>query len=430
MAASLFVIGGGGREHSLAWHTRTLEPHAQIYCAPGNPGIARIADCLPIPINDLSALAAAARDLRADLTIVGPEAPLVAGIADVFAALGMSIMGPSSAAAALEGSKVFAKDLMRRYGVPTARHTAFRELIPALTHLDAVGGPIVVKADGLAAGKGVIVCDEPDQARRAVRAMLAEGTFGDAGREIVIEERLAGDEVSVFALVDGEAVALLPSAQDHKRIGDGDRGPNTGGMGAAAPYILTAPLRRRILREILEPVAAAMCAEGRPYRGILFAGLMLTTDGPKVLEFNCRLGDPEAQVILPLLPMALSDAFDALRAGRLGAETLAQPGTGAAVGIVLASRGYPASPDVGFPIDGLDLAVEDALVFHSGTAIKNGRLVTAGGRVLTVVGRGSTVQEAQARAYRAASRVQFEGLHCRRDIGARLLHAPAPAGRG
>jgi phosphoribosylamine--glycine ligase len=262
--------------------------------------------------------------------------------------------------------------------------------------------------------------------------MLAEGLFGDAGRRIVIEERLEGPEVSVFALVDGETVALLPAAQDHKRVGDGDRGPNTGGMGAAAPVPLAVTLRARIVREILEPVTQAMCAEGRPYRGVLFAGLILTPEGPKVLEFNCRLGDPEAQVILPLLSLGLPDALEAMQpralaSGAAGASD--GDAAGAAVGVVLASRGYPATPDVGVAIEGLEAAEADGLVFHSGTAWRDGRLVTAGGRVMTVVGRGATVADARDAAYRASSRVRFDGVHYRRDIGARLLPPAVPVGR-
>ncbi len=425
----MFVIGGGGREHVLVWHLRRCHPEAAFFCAPGNPGIARLATCLPIPTTDLEALADTAASLQVDLTIVGPEAPLVAGIVDLFEVRGLPIIGPTRAAAALEGSKVFAKDLMQRYGVPTAAFQAFEDAEAALRYIDNTPGPVVVKADGLAAGKGVVVCSNADEARQVIQTMMVQRAFGDAGGRIVIEERLEGEEVSVFALVEGEAVALLPGAQDHKRVGDSDRGPNTGGMGAAAPYPLPDALRGRIRREILEPTARAMCAEGRPYRGVLFAGLMLTADGPKVLEFNCRLGDPEAQVILPLLSIGLPDAFDALRAGRLGADDLASA-AGAAVGIVLASRGYPGPPQVGQPIEGLEAAEADALVFHSGTAIRDGRTVTAGGRVVTVVGEAATAAAAQARAYRAAARIHFEGMHFRRDIGARLSGDAVPAGRG
>ncbi len=435
----MFVIGSGGREHALVWHLHRHYPNAVLYCAPGNPGISDFATCLPISVTDLLVLADAASSLDIELTIVGPEAPLVAGIVDLFEARGLSIIGPSASAAALEGSKVFAKGLMERHGIPTAAHAAFDEPASALRYLRDVRGQVVVKADGLAAGKGVIVCDDPAQARSAVETMMVDRAFGDAGRRVVIEERFEGDEVSVFALVDGEAVALLPAAQDHKRAHDGDQGPNTGGMGAAAPVPLDGGLRERIVSEVLEPTARAMCSEGRPYRGILFAGLMLTHEGPKVLEFNCRLGDPEAQVILPLLPAGLPDAFAALREGRLVPECLLDV-RGAAVGIVMASRGYPERFETGVPIFGFEQADREqaaggALVFHSGTTIRDGILTTGGGRVLTVVGQGGTLGEARARAYSAADGIRFDGMQCRRDIGARLEAAAqarsvaVPAGR-
>jgi phosphoribosylamine--glycine ligase len=427
--ATLFVIGSGAREHSLVWHLSTHYPNAIIYCAPGNPGIARLATCRHVPLTDLDGLVAAAQDINARLTIVGPEAPLVAGLADRLAARGLPVLGPSAAAAEIEGSKVYAKALMRRAGIPTAAAASFDDAGAAFAHLERMAARVVVKADGLAGGKGVVVCDDIDDARRAVCALMIDRTLGEAGRRIVVEERLDGDEASIFALVDGEAVTLLPAAQDHKRLGDDDRGPNTGGMGAAAPYPLSGAARRRILLEILQPVAAAMCAEGRPYRGVLFAGVMLTRDGPRVLEFNCRLGDPEAQVILPLLAVGLPDAYADLRAGRLGPETLLRgEDTEAAVGVVLASRGYPGPPDVGVPIHGLQHAEDEALVFHGGTAERDGCLVTSGGRVLTVVGHAATMRDAQARAYRAAGRVRFDGMQYRRDIGARLVTASAPAG--
>lgn len=422
----IFVIGGGGREHALVWHLARAHPGVPLCCAPGNPGVAALATCLPIPATDIAALAEAASSIAARLTIVGPEAPLVGGIVDAFRVRSLPIVGPTAAAARLEGSKVFAKDLMRRYGIPTAVHRAFDDPASALAYLRHINGGVVVKADGLAAGKGVVVCDDAGAGQQAVRAMMVDRAFGDAGRRIVIEERLDGDEVSVLALVDGEAVVLLPPAQDHKRAQDGDRGPNTGGMGAAAPYPLSDALRDRIRRQILEPVAHAMCAEGHPYRGVLFAGLMLTRDGPQVLEFNCRLGDPEAQVVLPLLPVGVDDAFEALGAGRLGPDDLSRPGA-AAVGVVLASPGYPGRPVVGDQIAGLDAAAADALVFHSGTAERDGRMVTAGGRVLTVVGEGAEIEDARARAYRAVGRIQFAGMQFRRDIGARLPGALAVA---
>lgn len=426
-APRLFVIGGGGREHALVWHLSRALPEASIYCAPGNPGISNVATCLPIPSGDLDALADAASTTGIQLTLVGPEAPLVAGIVDAFEARGQAIIGPTAAAAKIEGSKVFAKDLMQRYGIPTAEANVFDDHAAALAFLGDRSGGVVVKADGLAAGKGVVVCDDTEQARAALRMIMVERAFGDAGRRVVIEERLEGEEISVFALVDGDAVALLPAAQDHKRIFDGDRGPNTGGMGAIAPYPLNDDLLRYVRVEIFERVAHAMCAEGHPYRGVLFAGLMLTRDGPRVLEFNCRLGDPEAQVILPLLSGNLIEAFAALHAGRLPPDTLVRT-DGAAAGVVLASRGYPQAPETGDEIDGLDSAAEEALVFHAGTAEHNGRIVTAGGRVLTVVGMGTDVASARVRAYRAAKRILFAGMHYRWDIGAAVAGAARKSG--
>lgn len=414
----MFVIGGGGREHALTWHLARAFPGLPLYCAPGNPGMAGLARCLPIPATDSLALAEAAAELGVALTVVGPEAPLVAGIVDVFTARGLAILGPTASAARLEGSKVFAKQLMRRYGIPSADFEAFDDPAAALAHVQSRGGPVVIKAEGLAAGKGAVVCDDVESAERAVRLIMVDRVFGDAGQRIVVEERLEGDEVSAFALVDGEAIALLPAAQDHKRIGDGDRGPNTGGMGAVAPYPLSDEILGTI-RAIFERVAHAMCAEGHPYRGVLFAGLMLTRSGPRVLEFNCRLGDPEAQVLLPLLPVALPDALDTLRAGRLNATGLLQV-DGAAAGVVLASRGYPEQPEIGHPVEGLDAAASGALIFHSGTAFRNGRLLTAGGRVMTVVGMGADIAAARTRAYQAASHVRFPGVYYRRDIGGKV----------
>lgn len=421
-APRLFVIGGGAREHALVWHLSRAFPEASIYCAPGNPGISSMATCLPIPIGNASALADVASTSGVQLTLVGPEAPLVDGIVDAFEARGQAIIGPTAAAARIEGSKVFAKELMRRYGIPTAEAGAFDDQAAALAFLRGRLGGVVVKADGLAAGKGVVVCDDAEQARAALHMIMVDRAFGDAGRRVVLEERLEGEEVSAFALVDGEAVALLPPAQDHKRAFDGDRGPNTGGMGAIAPYPLTDALRDYIRMEIFERVAHAMCAEGHPYRGVLFAGLMLTRDGPRVLEFNCRLGDPEAQVVLPLLSGNLIEAFAALHAGRLAPDALVRTDS-AAAGVVLASRGYPQAPETGDEIDGLESAAEEALIFHAGTAEHHGRIVTAGGRVLTVVGLGTDVAGARVRAYRAAKRILFAGMHYRWDIGAAVAGA-------
>jgi len=417
-----FVIGGGGREHALVWHLAQTYPEASIYCAPGNPGIASLATCLPVSTQDLTGLAEAAASIRADLTIVGPEAPLVAGVVDVFAGRGLRTLGPTAAAARLEGSKVFAKDLMRRHRIPTADYRVFDDAGEAVAYARRLPGPSVVKADGLTAGKGVIVCDDAGDAVRAVQAIMVDRAFGDAGGRVIIEERLEGGEVSVFALVDGEATCLLPAAQDHKRVFDGDRGPNTGGMGAVAPYPLSVPVLERVRRGVIDAVAHAMCAEGAPYRGVLFVGLMLTRDGPRVLEFNCRFGDPEAQVLMPLLSAGLPDVFDGLRAG----DTVPWDGAaarGATAGVVLASRGYPQKPEIGFEIRGLDDAARGARVFHNGTAVRDGRVVTAGGRVLTIVGQGADIETARATAYRAAALITFEGMQFRRDIGGHAPHA-------
>jgi phosphoribosylamine--glycine ligase len=422
-SARLFVIGGGGREHALVWHLSRAFPKASLYCAPGNPGIARLATCLPIAATDIDALVDAAASLEIDHTLVGPEAPLVAGIVDAFEARGVSVIGPRAAAARVEGSKVFAKDLMRRHRIPTADAVSFEDPAAALAYVRGHGSRrgLVIKADGLAAGKGVTVCDDADAAAAAVQTMMIDGAFGAAGRRVVIEDRMEGPEVSAFALVDAEAVAMLPAAQDHKRIFDGDRGPNTGGMGAAAPYPLNRDLRQCI-RDIFERVAHALCAEGSLYRGVLFAGLMLTSTGLQVLEFNCRLGDPEAQALLPLLDadMSLLDAFAALREGELGDDRMAQPGA-ATVAVVLASRGYPQAPQTAEPLEGLDAAEADALIFPSGPAERDGRLVSSGGRVLTVVGRSAGIGEARARAYRAAGAIQFAGIQFRADIGANFV---------
>jgi len=415
----IFVIGGGGREHALVWHLARAYPDRPLFCAPGNPGIARLATCLPVATANLEALAEAADSVAAELTIVGPEAPLVAGIVDVFTARGLPILGPTAAAARIEGSKAYGKRLMERAQVPTAAYAVFSDAASAFAHLRTCSGPLVVKADGLAAGKGVVLCDDPEAAERVVADMMVDHRFGDAGRTVVVEERLEGAEISVFALVDGEAVALLQPAQDHKRLLDGDLGPNTGGMGAVAPYPLSGLALDRIRVGIIEPVAHAMCAEGHPFRGVLFAGLMLITDGPLVIEFNCRLGDPEAQVVLPLLRVALPDAFADLAAGRLNPSQLFAVDR-AAAGVVLASRGYPEQPEIGDAIGGLDAAAEDALLFHSGIAVREDQLVTAGGRVLTVVGEGPDIASARARAYHAAGRIQFTGMHYRHDIGAKV----------
>ena len=425
----VLVIGSGGREHALAWALAQLQGITS-FVAPGNPGIARIATCLPCSPLDLEALADLAAHHAVALTIVGPEAPLAAGIADVFARRGLPIFGPTGAAAHLEASKVFMKILCRRYGIPTAEFRIFDDAGEATEHIRRSGRPLVIKADGLAGGKGVVVAATVEEGVSAVEAMMVERRFGDAGARIVVEDVLEGEEVSVFALCDGTAVTPLLPVQDHKRLLEGDRGPNTGGMGAYTPVPSCGPeVLDRITDEVLEPVVWAMAQEGRPYRGVLFAGMMMTPDGPRVLEFNVRLGDPETQALLPLLESSLIDASDAVLAGRVD-RFAPRWRPGSAVCVVLCADGYPASPRTGGAISGVEQAAagEGVLVFHAGTALRHGRLVTGGGRVLNIVGTAESPQVARDRAYRAAAMIEYEGKVLRGDIGARVLRgASVPA---
>jgi phosphoribosylamine--glycine ligase len=417
----ILVVGSGAREHALLWKLAQSPARPSLYCAPGNAGTSTLAENLPLHQEDVAGLAGWAADHAVDLTVVGPEAPLVAGIADSFAARGLAVFGPSRAAAEIEASKSWAKDLLERHSIPTARAVVVDDVAAARRQLDVYGLPVVVKADGLAAGKGVTVAGTRLEAEAAIDACLVAGTFGAAGRRVLIEECLVGQELSVLAFADGETVVPMVPACDYKRVSDGDEGPNTGGMGAyAPPGLATVELQARIEREILAPTLAALAAEGRPYRGVLYAGLMLTADGPKVLEFNCRLGDPEAQVVLPLLDSDLVGVALAVAHGEL-ARAPVRWSPGAACGVVLASGGYPADFATGLPIAGLDALPEDALVFHAGTRRVGGRVVTAGGRVLTVAATGASLAEARARAYRAVDGIQFEGRHFRRDIAAREL---------
>jgi len=417
----LLVIGSGGREHALV---RTLARRRQIStiaCAPGNAGIGRDARNHPVDLGDPVAMLALADREQIDLTVVGPELPLDRGIVDRFQEAGRRILGPRRAAAQLECSKAFAKAFMTRHGIPTARYRVC-ECAEDAHHVIArgeLGLPVVIKADGLAAGKGVVVAEDRREADAAIRTSMEERQFGDAGARIVIEECLSGPEVSFFALCDGRTAIPLGSAQDHKRVFDGDRGPNTGGMGALAPSpLVNAGLETWIMREIVEPVLAGMRAEGHEYRGFLYAGLMLTCDGPKVIEFNVRFGDPEAQVVLPLIESDLPALLAAAADGTLGPRTIAA-GSGVTVGVVLASAGYPGSVQSGVPIHGIDDArqLEGVDVFHAATELRNGQIVTSGGRVLTVVGRGATFDEAIARAYEGVSKISFDGMQYRRDIG-------------
>jgi phosphoribosylamine--glycine ligase len=424
-STKILVVGSGGREHALVWKLALERNVAEVICVPGNPGIARLARCLPGDPSDPRALATIAAREEVDLTIVGPELPLSRGVADVFAAEDLPLLGPTQRAARLESSKVFAKEFMQRCAVPTARYKTCDSAAQAASVLRSgeFPYPVVLKADGLAAGKGVIISPDLDDALSHVQAIMVEKRFGQAGTRLVIEECLVGREASFFVLSDGTQGVPLGSAEDHKRVFDGDRGPNTGGMGAYSPSSLfDSDIQSRVMNEIVSPVLEGMRAEGNEFRGFLFVGLMLTADGPKVVEFNVRFGDPEAQVVLPMIADDLSTVLASAAAGELAASRITlRPERH--VGIVLASGGYPDTYETGKPIYGLDAAesIEDVLVFHSGTAKGTSELVTAGGRVLTVVGRGFDYREAIARAYAAAGKISFDRMQYRRDIAAKAL---------
>ena len=422
----VLVVGAGAREHALAWKLSRERDVSEVLCAPGNAGIATIARIAPIAAGDIDELAALAERERVDLTVVGPELPLERGIVDLFERRGLPVFGPSRAAARLECSKVFAKEFMARHGIPTARYRvcASADEARGIVASGELGFPIVVKADGLAAGKGVVVAATTEEARAAIRAAMEDRQFGDAGARVVLEECLSGSEVSFFALCDGTRAVPLTTAQDHKRVFDDDQGPNTGGMGAFAPSpLIDAAQRERIVREIIEPLMSGMRADGHPYKGFLYAGLMMTCTGPRVIEFNVRFGDPEAQVVIPMIDNDLAPALAAAAAGSLQRA----PGFGSMkhVGVVLASKGYPGSSPSGLPIRGIADAerVEGVLVFHAGTTATGPSqpVLTAGGRVLTVVGRGPSYQAAIDRAYEAVGCIAFEGMHYRRDIGRKAV---------
>ena len=422
----ILLVGGGGREHALAWKLAQSPRVSRIYVAPGNGGTARLAcaENAPLGAEDVGGLLAFAQRVGVDMTIVGPEAPLAAGIADAFQAAGLRIFGPIQAAAQLESSKAFSKRFMLEHGIPTARAATFTELAPALAYLDTLPAAPVIKASGLAAGKGVIVPETKAEAAAALRAMLAGRAFGAAGDTVLVEERLSGPEVSVLAFCDGMTARVMPAAQDHKRLLDGDGGPNTGGMGAFAPSpLLTPALLAEIEKQVLAPTLRGMAAAGTPYVGVLYAGLMLTADGPQVLEFNCRFGDPETQVILPLLESDLLDVVDACLAGTLE-ETPIRWYAQAATTVVLAAGGYPEAYTTGDPISGLaEAEAAGCLVFHAGTRAADGQVVTAGGRVLAVTGVADSIGAAAARAYAGAGAIRFAGAHFRTDIARKATTA-------
>lgn len=420
----VLVVGGGGREHALIYKIAQSSLVEQIYCAPGNPGIAELAECVHIGAEEIDALCAFAQEEKIDLTVVGPEVPLTMGIVDTFQAAGLEIFGPNKAAAQIEGSKGFSKDLMVRYNIPTAAYRSFTEHTAAVAYIREQGAPIVVKADGLAAGKGVFVAMSEEQAITAVDNIMLDKLFGSAGNSVVIEEFMEGEEASFFAFTDGKNILPLASSQDHKRVNDGDEGPNTGGMGAYSPApVVTAELYDEIVETIVKPTIAGMAADGCPYSGILYVGLMIKNGQPRVVEYNARFGDPEAQPLLMRMKSDIVPVLQACARGELQQDSIDWHDM-SAVCVVMASGGYPAHFAKGFAIKGLNAAaqMEDLMVFHAGTALKEGKIVNKGGRVLGVTGLGNTVKSAIDKAYAGVDKIRWDGVHFRKDIGARALN--------
>ena len=414
----ILVIGSGGREHTLAWKLKQSSGVDRIFCAPGNAGTAQLAENVAISVSDLPALVRFAKENRVGLTVVGPDDPLAAGIVDLFLAEGLRIFGPSKAAARIESSKIFAKELMRKEGIPTARAGTFDRSDDAIRFCDELRSPIVIKADGLALGKGVVIAPDAESARSTIDDMMNQGRFGEAGRRVVVEEFLRGTECSLHALVDGKDYRLLESARDHKRALDGDVGPNTGGMGAFSPANnWSSKLQSQFDEEIMRPVLGGLLAEGITFRGLLYPGLMITEDGARVLEFNCRFGDPETQVLLPRMKSDLLTLLEATIDGKIDNYSI-EWDQRPAVTVVLASGGYPGKYEMGKSVSGLDEAakIDGLQIFHAGTKQLNDEIVTAGGRVLAVTALGSTMAEARSRAYEAVSRIHFENCRYRRDI--------------
>jgi phosphoribosylamine--glycine ligase len=419
----VLIIGGGGREHALAWKIRQSARVTQVLCAPGNAGIAEVADLVSLAPDDVAGLTRFARDEQVDLTVVGPELPLTMGIVDEFQKYGLRIFGPGRDGAQLEGSKAFTKDLLRRHEIPTGFFSTFTDADDAKRYISEVGPPIVVKADGLAAGKGVLICHDVKEAHQAVDEIMVTRLFGDAGQCVVIEEFLEGEEVSFIGLTDGQTVLPLASSQDHKRAFDGDMGPNTGGMGAYSPApAMTSQLHKHVMTEIMQPVVDALRAAKIDYRGVLYAGIMITENGPKVLEFNSRFGDPECQPLMLRLRSDLVELMEACIDGRLSEHSASWDPRPAAC-VVLAAAGYPGNYEKGKLIRGLDELRQwrDGVVFHAGTAQRGDEVVTNGGRVLGVTALGDTIEGAVAEAYRAVDQIHWDGMHYRRDIGHRAL---------
>lgn len=417
----VLIVGSGGREHAIAWKVAQSKRVDKIYCAPGNAGISQVAECVPIGAMEFDKLVAFAKEKEIDLTVIGMDDPLVGGIVDVFEAAGLRVFGPRKNAAILEGSKAFSKNLMKKYGIPTAAYETFTDPEEALNYLETARMPIVLKADGLALGKGVLICQTREEAREGVKTLMMDRKFGSAGDEIVIEEFMTGREVSVLSFVDGNVVKIMSSAQDHKRAQDGDQGLNTGGMGNFSPSpFYTEEVDAFCKKYIYQPTVDAMKAEGRPFKGVIFFGLMLTEDGPKVLEYNARFGDPEAQVVLPRLENDIVDVFEACVDGTLNQVDLKFDNERATVCVILASDGYPVEYKKGFPIEGLENfdGKDGYYVFHSGTKFNDqGQVVTNGGRVLGVTANGATLKEARENAYQATEWVKFENKYMRHDIG-------------
>lgn len=423
----LLVVGSGGREHALVWKLSQSPEVEKLYCAPGNGGTSELAEPVDVGIEDIESLASFAEAKRIDLTIVGSEAPLAKGIVDTFVKRGLRIFGPTQAASRLESSKIFAKRLMKKYRVPTGQFSVFEDAKAARAHVRQVGAPVVIKADGLCAGKGVIVASTQSEALGAIDLLMEDRIFKDAGERIIVEERLTGEEASMIVICDGKTALPLTTSQDHKRLQDGDRGPNTGGMGAYAPApVVTPAIAQQVMDQIIQPTIRGLANEGIPFTGVLYAGLMLTAEGPKALEFNVRFGDPEIQAILPLLKSDLVAILDEAVEGRLvDAKIEWNPGSCACV--VITSGGYPGEYAIGKPIDGLDDFKDrkDMMVFHAGTKRDGNRILTGGGRVLNVIGTGPDIEQAIKKAYEGVEKITFEKMYYRKDIGFRVLNKTA-----